>query len=469
MVDEIVSWSAIDTAARIRDRVVSVVEVVEAHLKRIEVVNPRINAITEVAEDGLDLARELDAGKTIHEAEPLRGVPVTTKINVDQAGFSNSNGIPSFGQTLCREDSAVVRNLKAAGAVVIGRTNTPEFSMRWCTSNPLYGVTRNPWDADATPGGSSGGAAAAVATGVGALAHGNDLGGSLRYPAFCCGVVTIRPSLGRVPTFNPGSPVERPPVTQTMSVQGPIARSVADVRLGLEVMSKRSASDPLWSDARSSGRIRSGKITVGHCSNPFVSPLDPALQTAMETAVAGLKAVGIEVREMAPPEAETAANTWGRLLVTESVVLMGETIRQHASIEMIRVFEAYQDHFGVEDLAGLLHAMQERVRLQRLWSQMFDEIDLFLMPTSLMRPFENDLDFKKPEFVSTIVEAQKPLYTVNLLGLPSVALPTNVVEGLPVGVQLVGPVHDDAFVLDVAERLETEIGGVLGGLPVWLF
>lgn len=464
--DEIAGWSAVETAARVRDRSVSITEVVGAHLERLAEINPRINAITQVVEDSLELAKTLDARRSTDATPILHGVPVTTKINVDQAGFSNSNGVPAYNDAICESDSAVVHNLKSHGAIVIGRTNTPEFSMRWCTSNPVHGVSTNPWDARVTPGGSSGAAAAAVATGIGALAHGNDLGGSLRYPAFCCGVASIRPSLGRIPAFNPGAKTARPPITQTMSVQGPIARSIGDVRLGLQAMSARSPSDPLWTAASSSGRKRTDEVTVGCCTNPFTSDIDPALVKAMETARTGLRDAGIKVVETIPPEAEHAAKVWGQLLMTETAILMGDTIRRLGSAEITQVLETSIGHFGVLDLPAFLTAMQERLRLQKAWSEMFENVDLLMMPTSLQRPFENDLDFKQPQSIPSILEAQKPLYVVNLLGLPAVALPTNVVDGLPLGVQLVAPMHDDAFALAVAGRLEAEIGTVLGEMPV---
>lgn len=463
---EIVRWSAVETAQNIRNRKVGVGEVVSAHLERLEAINPRINAITEIAPDCLDLAHALDAKRPKGDLPPLYGVPVTTKINVDQAGYGNSNGIPAFAENICDQDSAVVANLKTAGAIVIGRTNTPEFSMRWCTSNPLYGVTKNPWNDAITPGGSSGGAAAAVASGIGTIAHGNDLGGSLRYPAFCCGVTAIRPSLGRVPAYNPGAAVERPPVTQLMSVQGPIARSVSDLRLGLRAMAQRSSHDPLWTAAPDSGRLRDGKVKVGYCVNPFSAPIDPALEQAMQTACDGLRAAGHEVVEHVPPQADQAARLWGEMLFTETLHLMGETIHSVGSPEMVRLLQGYREIFGSRDLAGFLQGLSERRALQRAWAEMFDQIDLLLMPTSLMRPYENDLDFKDPSALPGIVAAHGPLFVVNLLGLPSVAVPTGLANGCPVGVQLVGPMHDDFFAIDIAETLETQVGRIVDALDL---
>lgn len=195
---DVLRWSAGEAATAIRTGQISVQELTQAHIARMKALDPALNVITHEVDDALDLARAMDAQGIPETAGPLWGVPVTVKVNVDMAGYPTDNGIPAFKDTNGAEDSAVVRSLKDSGAVIIGRTNAPEFSMRWLTSNPLHGQSMNPWHEDITPGGSSGGAAAAVATGIGAIAHGNDLGGSLRFPAYCCGVATIRPSFGRV-------------------------------------------------------------------------------------------------------------------------------------------------------------------------------------------------------------------------------------------------------------------------------
>ena len=463
---EIIKWSAGETAENIRNRNVSVAEVTQAHLAQIERVNPKINAITEVAADAMDIAREMDAKNTGDDLPPLFGVPVTTKINADQTGYANSNGIPAYKDNVCTEDSAVVHNMKAAGSVVIGRTNTPEFSMRWCTSNPLYGVSLNPWNKDVTPGGSSGAAAAAVASGIGTIAHGNDLGGSLRYPAMCCGVATIRPSLGRVATHNPSAKAERPPITHMMSVQGPIARSMADVRLGLQAMSQRSSNDPLWTNAQSSGRARGDKLKIGFCVNPYGGKIDQATETAMHDAIAACREAGFEVVETPMPEANLSARLWGDLLFTETEAAQGEAIRAFASDDMKALFDVYKTEYDLLDVNGFIQKCGDRTRVQRLWAQMFDDIDLYMMPTSMIAPFENDLDFKDKTQIPALLEAQKPLHSINVLGLPSAAFPTGLANGAPIGVQLVGAMHDDWFVLDCAERIEAVLGTIWQDLEI---
>ncbi|MEX3314439.1 amidase [Sulfitobacter sp. PS-8MA] len=454
-------WSVAETADQLKRGKVSVVEVTQAQLARIEAVNPKINALTTPVEEALDVARALDEKGRPEDAGPLWGVPVTTKINVDQKGYPNSNGVAANANALSEDDSPVVANLKRGGAVIVGRSSTPEFSMRWFTSNPIHGVSTNPWDEALTPGGSSGAAAAAVACGIGAIGHGNDLGGSLRYPAYCCGVATIRPSLGRIPAMNPtqsAAGIERGPFTQLMAVQGPIARSVADVRAGLSVMAQQDLRDPLWAHPGDRKHTSGEPLKVGYAVNPFAGRIDAEVERAMQTAITAMKDSGATLQEITPPAAADLPDLWGTLMFTEAETLLRETIKQDGSPEMWDYYQAFVKHFAPTDLKGLMQAMQRRIVCQRAWAQMFTDIDVLLLPTSLQKPFRNDQDFKEPDTLSDIVSAQSPLLAINVLGLPSVALPTHLEGQTPLGVQMVGPMQQDGFLLDVAERLERELG-----------
>lgn len=454
-------WSVAETAEHLRRGDVTVYELVEAQIERISAVNPKINAITTLVEKALDVARALDTQGRPDNAGPLWGVPVTTKINVDQEGYPNSNGVGAMADAIANSDSPVVSNLKNAGAVIIARTNTPEFSMRWFTSNPIHGVTHNPWDESLTPGGSSGAAAASVACGIGTVAHGNDLGGSLRYPAYCCGVTTIRPSLGRVPAMNPtqsAAGIERGPLTQLMSAQGPIARSIADVRAGLMVMAQPDIRDPLWVPGFDDTTDNSRTLTVGYAYNPFDGALDPAVEKAMLFAIEALQASGANLVEVAPPFAAELPDLWGTLLFTEAEAQARDVIASKGTNDMWRYYQDFASRFHSADVRGLLGAMQRRIVCQRAWAEMFTKVDALLLPTSLQKPFRNDQDFKEPETLGDIVAAQSPLFAVNVLGLPSVAIPTHLDGQTPLGVQLIGPMGYDALVLNVAECLEREIG-----------
>ena len=224
MTDELWRWDAARLAHAIRTRAVSSREAVAACLARLQSVNPRVNAVVEtLADEALTRAdaADRDLAKSGPTA-PLLGIPVTTKINTDQKDCATSNGVAAFRNLVAQEDSPSIANLRRAGAIVIGRTNAPEFSWRWFTDNELHGETINPWNRARTCGGSSGGAAVAVATGMCPLAQGTDFGGSIRHPAFCCGIAGLRPTLGRVPAYN-ATTGDRPITAQFMAVHGPLA------------------------------------------------------------------------------------------------------------------------------------------------------------------------------------------------------------------------------------------------------
>ncbi len=218
---------------------------VTSALARVDVLNLWLNAVVQrcdeqalAAADVVDLAIA-NGDKT----GPLGGIPVTVKVNVDQTGFATTNGLRLQEDLNASEDSPVVANLRPAGAIIIGRTNPPAFSLRWFTRNLVHGATVNPRVPGLTPGGSSGGAAVAVTVGMGPIGHGTDIAGSIRYPAYACGVNGLRPSLGRVPAFNASGP-DRMIGAQLMADSGPIARSVADLRLALQAMAGRDVRDP---------------------------------------------------------------------------------------------------------------------------------------------------------------------------------------------------------------------------------
>ncbi|MFL5288916.1 MAG: amidase family protein, partial [Rhodopila sp.] len=215
---------AVATANLIRTGRASAREVTRSVLARMEAVDPKLNAVVvPMAEAALEAAAAADKAQARGEfLAPLHGVPVTVKINTDQKACATSNGVVAFRDNIAAEDAPVVANLRRAGAIIIGRTNTPAFSMRIFTENDLHGRTRNPRDRAITPGGSSGGAGSAVAAGIGAIGHGNDIGGSVRIPAYCCGVLGLRVGLGRIPSCNPSISTPMPIGSQLMSVQGPL-------------------------------------------------------------------------------------------------------------------------------------------------------------------------------------------------------------------------------------------------------
>ena len=299
--------SAADIAALIRSKKISAKEAASAALARLDAVNPAMNAVVDhrpaevlaqAAAIDATIARNQDAG-------PLAGVPVTVKVNIDQEGFATTNGLKLQRDVIARSNSPVIDNLRKAGAVILGRTNCPAFSYRWFTTNLMHGDTRNPRDAGLTPGGSSGGAGAAVAAGIGHIAHGTDIAGSIRYPAYACGVHGLRPTVGRIAAFNASLP-ERTIGPQISAVSGPLARTVGDVRIALAAMSGKDARDPWWVPAPLEGPAMPKRAAL--CLQPDGLETVAEVKAAVADAGKRLQRAGWVVEEIAttPPLREAA-------------------------------------------------------------------------------------------------------------------------------------------------------------------
>jgi amidase len=463
MSDELWKLGAGETAARIASREVTAVEVIEAHLSRMDQVNPALNAVTRCLHDDARAgARKADAAVAKGEnLGPLHGVPVTIKDNVDIAGQSSPNGLPALKDMVADANSPVVDNLLKAGAIVIGRTNAPEFSLRWHTDNPLFGATLNPWNADWTPGGSSGGASASLSAGVGCLAHGNDLGGSVRYPAYCTGLATIRPTQGRVPAFNPTAKEERPPLMLLMSTQGPIARSVADTRLGLHVMAGGDPHDPWWVPAPLEGPEKSGgAMKVALVDNPPGTPVEPEVAEALERSATMLTAAGYQVDRVNPPEIERCGEVWIGLIAAETRAIMGKAMREIGSEDIVRSLDYFESFTPEVDLASYMRLVGERTRLMRAWMLFLETYPLVVGPVSNIPPFRPNEDVGSRAEVERIFKAQTLMVSVNLLGLPSVAVCTGLRDGLPGGVQIIGSRYREDLCLDAAQVIEDAAGRV---------
>src|SRR5688572_2065432 len=362
-------WNADEVATAVRTRRISSREAVQAVLQRLDEVNPALNAVTVLlADQALAAADRADAALKRGEVlGPLHGVPVTVKENIDQADQATANGVVAFKDVIAKTDSPQVASWKRAGAVIVGRTNTPAFSLRWHTDNDLRGRTFNPWHRDRTPGGSSGGAAAALAAGIAPLAHGNDLGGSVRYPAYCCGVAGIRPTLGRVAAYNATVTEERPAGMQLMSVQGPLARRVADVRLGLDAMAVRDPRDPWWVPAPLDGPPVARPIKVALTVNPSGGGVHPDVAAAVRAAGAALADAGYAVEEVEPPDVAAAAACWSAVVVNEMRHVTQPYIRQHGGTDMNRSLDFTLAGTPDTDLVGYMKALGERTKHVRDW------------------------------------------------------------------------------------------------------
>jgi amidase len=451
--------SATELASQIRSRKISAREAASAAIDRLNAVNPAINAvIAHRPEETLAQADAVDAA-IAKGADPgtLAGVPVTIKVNVDQAGFATTNGLTLQRDLVAQTNSPVVDNLRKAGAVVVGRTNTPAFSARWFTTNLVHGDTRNPRDRSITPGGSSGGAAAALTAGIGHIAHGTDIAGSVRYPAYACGVHGLRPTLGRIPAFNASSP-ERPIGPQITAVSGPLARTVGDVRLAFHAMAQRDPRDPWWVPAPLEGPPREKRAAI--CLRP--DGLETAKEVSDAVADAGkrLQRAGWIVEEITaiPPFAE-AADLQMKLWLSDGYPALRDAAEREGDPGALAILRDQEQVARKLDLAVFSKLLTRRATLVRAWELFFETYAVIVMPPCGELPFEWQLDLKDNASLHRVLRAQMPQIALPFISMPGLTVSTGLVGRVPVGVQIVGGRYREDLCLAAGEAIEA------GGVP----
>jgi len=448
--------SATELAGLIKSKKVSAKEAAEAGLARLDAVNPQINAVIDHRpDDVLAQATSIDAAIARgDELGPLVGVPVTIKVGVDQQGFATTNGLKLQRDAIAMADNPVVTNLRKAGAILLGRTNCPAVSYRWFTSNLIHGDTKNPRDPGITPGGSSGGAGAAVAAGIGHIAHGTDIAGSIRYPAYACGVHGLRPSLGRIPAFNPASP-ERPIGPQIGAVSGPLARTINDLRISLEAMSAPDARDPWYAPVPLEGPPRPKRVAM--CLNP--DGLNPVPEVVAAVADAGnrLQRAGWFVEEIADtPSMREAADLQTKLWLGDGYEAQLETAEREGDPGALACLRGNRAKVHPFDLSK---ALARRDAVTREWFAFLDKYPVLLMPVSGELPFPDHLDLKDEESFARVWHAQLPQIAIPFMGLPGLTVSTGLVGRIPVGVQLVAARYREDLCLAAGEAIEA------GGTP----
>jgi len=444
--------NASEIAPRVNARDLSATDITEQVLERQQTVNPAINAVVEsLPDEALATAKALD--ERIAAGEPgglLAGVPVTIKVNIDQQGCTNTNGIRLQQDHIAEQDSPVVTNLRNAGAIIVGRTNTPAFSMRWFTRNSLHGHTLNPRNSALTPGGSSGGAAAAVAAGICAIGHGTDIAGSIRYPAYACGLHGLRPSLGRVPAVNLSLP-DRHIGAQLTAVSGPIARSIEDLRLGLEAMSVRSDLDPWWVPTA----IDQGEFSkrVALCVSPDGMAVSSDVEAALRKAANQLTDAGWEVEECESPPMREAMSLQLLLWMSEYHYSGGTAIQKENDPDANFVYSQLVKNSPTPTITSLMEALQQRLRLAREWQLFLSEYPIFLCPVSAEAPFPDLLDIESPESFTRVLEAQMTQIALPLMGMPGLSVATEA-GSAPMGVQLVAARFREDILLAAGADIE---------------
>jgi amidase len=453
--NETLFQSATDTADQVRRRQISSRELTEMLLARIDAVNPALNAVVELRrEAALREAVAADEATARGDAlGPLHGVPMTIKDSFNVAGLHTTWGNPAFKDFVADADATVVRRLKQAGAIIIGKTNVhfmlADFAQ---TANELYGVTNNPWDLTRTPGGSTGGAAAALSAGLTFLEYGTDLVGSIRIPASFCGVYGLKPTVEIVPLtgFQVPGPPQGPSEMTYMSAIGPLGRSAGDLRTALKVTAGPEipvANGYSWTLLRPR-HARLEEFRVGVVLDHERAPVSSEVGTLLANAVAILRRAGAKVIEGWPEGVDP--------------VQQSESFGFH-----VRLFFAFQQ--PAEDVAKLSELIEQenrRMAARVAWTRYFNDVDVFLCPTNFTPAFPHD---NRPFEARTITtpEGERPydnqpfwISHASLPGLPSVVAPIERTSGgLPVGAQIIGPLYEDDTAITFAELLGSVIGG----------
>ena len=461
MKNELWQLSACELAEGIREKQFLAEEVINSVISRIDEHNPRLNAIvSDYREEALIAAREADRAISSGEKTgELHGVPVTIKTNVDVEGKPTPNGLPAFEDLIAPADAPVVRNLKKSGAIIIGRTNTPELSMRFTTDNPLHGRTENPWNEEASPGGSSGGASSAAAAGFGPIHHGNDIAGSLRCPSFCCGLATVKPTFGRVPAWLPSATAERGMLAQMISVQGAICREVRDVRLATRIMAHADPRDPFWMPVPFEGWPEMPEpVRIGVTTESYDHPIHPDIVESIERAADYLSDAGYAVERVATPSVNEAAESWLRYVGNEIKTYLMPVAMEHGSETIQQIFEWFFQIGGVSDAEDYREGIKERTSMTREWNLFLEKYPLILSPY-LMQPVGAwDSDTKNIEELRKFLNSGIYSLCVSWLSLPAGVVPTGMVNGLPAGVQIIGRRFREDLILNAMQVIEDQTG-----------
>jgi Asp-tRNA(Asn)/Glu-tRNA(Gln) amidotransferase A subunit family amidase len=457
--------SAVSMAAKIRKKDVSPVEVIETHLLRVENVNPKLNAFVHLdAEGARRQARMAEAALMRQEKlGPLHGVPVSIKSSIDVAGMRCEAGTRLRAGNVASQDAPLVARLRRAGAIVLGVTNTPELLMAWETDNLLYGRTNNPWDLARTPGGSSGGEGAAIASGCSAGGVGSDGGGSIRVPAHFCGICGLKPTPGRIPATGHFPPCAG--AFAGIGVAGPMARTVADLKLLFEVMQGPDDGEPSAAPAplRWPSETEIKKTRIGYFEDDGRTPVTPETRTSVTMAAEALRSAGFYVEPFRPKGLEEARQLWwkffgiaGGMLLRPAVQGLEEEISQILK-QFLSWASAEPPHTG-ETLLDMW-AKRDLLRMQVL-VQMRD-YPVLVCPVASIPAFRHgERSWTVEGRAVEYLDAWSYSEWFNLLGMPAAVVPVGQSpEGLPIGVQIVGRRWEEELVLEVAAAVEQGCGG----------
>lgn len=452
------NWSAARIAGAVHAGRLTAIEVVEERLAAIESINPEINAITQLTDDLRASATALDARRRRGEPlGPLAGVPITVKESIAVRGLATTHGARFLRHHRAERDAPPVARLRQADAMIIGHTNMPTLTLAGMhTRSELFGSTRNPWDHQRTPGGSSGGDAAAVASGLSVIGIGNDSGGSLRLPANFCGVSALKPSAGRYAADHRIGPDEPTLASQLFPVDGPVARTVVDLRLVHGVLAGADPADPRALPIAAE-LAEGGPRRVALIRDPGGVGLAPAVAAALDTAAGCLAEAGYTVEEVAsPPAQESALATYGTLINTEFglswdriAAVLSPDDRRYQELAMAR-----RPPVALPEYIAATAALQG---IRRAWAKFGRDHQLVLGPVYPDQAIFPDEERASAEANERYGRGMALNVISTCAGLPAVAVPTGVVDGLPVGVQLVGRAFREDDCLAAAEVIERAV------------
>jgi amidase len=457
---ELWKLSAVEIASLIKAKDISVKEVIQAHIKRIQEVNPTVNAISSVLEEGaLKLALEKDKQlQGTFQVPQLFGVPFSIKDNIDLKGSATTEGITAFKNNIAKVDAPQVELFKNAGAIPLARTNMPDFALRYHTESQLLGTSLNPWNHELTCGGSSGGDAVAVATGMVPIGLGNDYGGSLRYPAQCNGVCAIRPTRGRVPYFSASIPYNNVPHSVKMfAVQGPIARTIEDLELALGIMSNPDYRDPHFIPIKQSSHLKQ-QYKIALITNPGNFGVDTAIENTVIKAGQILESNGCIVEEIDSSSLRESMELWAQIVTTDIRNVFLDVLNSNASTNAMQFVDAFLNLYPSLTIRQYVNALSRVNGVAASWNAAFQNFDAVVGPISSRQPFKIGFDIKGQDEAKRLLESQSLSVTANLLGLPSVATPVEISNNLPQSVQIICSSFNEDRCFDLAKIIEWNAG-----------
>jgi len=454
--------SATDVVAAVRSGRVTARDVAEEHITRINLVNEKLNAIVlRTDDDARNGADEVDARR---RSGTLAGAVVTTKINTDHAPYPSDNGIKALRDNIATVVHPVIRGLLDAGGVMVGRTNSPAFAMRFHTQNELHGETLNPWREDISCGGSSGGAGVAVATGMCHVAQGNDVAGSVRWPAYQNGVIGLRPTVGRMPTGGT-NPNPRGWSASMMSTNGPLARTMADIRAAYDAMSAPNWADPFWVPA-----MREFAEPVPRRVALVIDdglPIDPVVTANLRRVGALLEDAGYEVVETAPPMLEEFFTLWKRVGVLDMMLGLVRMLPQIDDSGLTAATMNWTSTFPEASGDTFLKGLQDRDMVMRAWNVFYANYPLLVIPMMTVPTIARGYDVSHPDAPAKLEMHGRWGVNLSAISMPALAFPVGSHEGAPMGVQIASHTWREDLLLAAGDALEERLGRVQPIDPQW--